>query len=240
MNIVLGIGGHKNSGKDTAAKMFAYINYVGVDNANYHDYVINQQQYDLTTKKVIIHFADILKDNLSEIFCIPRELFDKREYKDELWYDYRRNDFIEQKWITNEHRKLYIDDFKELIAQSPDFPCFKIRTLMQIYGELMRKTFGDNIWVDSTVKQASKIALGNKLGIISDVRYVNEAIAIKSCYSSTGKVVRVFRDIADNNVIDNHPSEQIIYDNDYTITNNTTIINLFYQCLTIYEKLEKL
>ena len=111
---------------------------------------------------------------------------------------------------------------------------------MQIYGELMRKTFGDNIWVDSTVKQASKISLGNKLGIISDVRYVNEAIAIKSCYSSTGKIVRVFRDIADNNGTDNHPSEQIIYDSDYTITNNTTIINLFYQCLTIYEKLEKL
>lgn len=246
MNIVLGIGGHKNCGKDITAKIFAYINYVGSNNANYHDYIINQQQYDLTTKKIIIHFADILKDNLSKIFCIPRELFDKREYKDELWYDYRRNDFIEQKWITNEHRKLYIDDFKELdsfkklIAQSPDFPCFKIRTLMQIYGELMRKTFGDNIWVDSTVKQASKIALGNKLGIISDVRYINEAIAISSTPFFTGKVVRIFRDITDNNEIDDHPSEEILFNSDYTINNNTTIINLFYQCLEIYKKLEQL
>lgn len=245
MNVVLGIGGHKNSGKDTVASMFSYINYVGIDKANYHDYAINKQKYDLTLCKTIVHFADVIKDNLSEIFNIPRNLFDDRDYKDNLWYDYRRNDFIENQWLTNEHHKLYIDDFtsldsfKKLISDNPEFPCFKLRTLMQVYGQLMRDTFGNNIWVNSTIRRASKIALGNKLGLIADVRYTNEAIEIKSNNFSTGYVVRIYNKKVDSIVNDNHPSERIIYKEDFSINNDSTLISLFYQCFTIYKKINK-
>lgn len=243
--VIIGIGGHKGSGKDLVASIFNYITYKGEFNATYHDWSIDKQSYDLLLKPKILHFADVVKNNLSDIFSINRDLFDNRKYKDELWYDIRRNEFIEQEWLTNEHKKLYIDDFKEtdsfkkLIANNPEFPCLKLRTLMQVYGQLMRDTFGDDIWVNSTIKKANNIALANNFSIISDVRYTNEAMAIKSNHPSTGYVVRIFRDSIDKYINDNHPSEQITYVSDYNIYNNSNIVNLFYQCFEIYKQINK-
>lgn len=243
MNAIIGIGGHKNCGKDLVASMFNYINYNGIQKCNYHNYMINKQQYDITLSKSVVHFADSVKDNLSTIFGIRRDLFDDRYYKDNCWYDFRINDFIETKWLSNEHKKLFIDDFtsldsfKKLIANNPERPCAKLRTLMQVYAQLMRDTFGDDIWVTSAVRKASNIALYNHIGLIADVRYINEAMAIKSCFLSTGYVVRVFRDITDNTVIDNHESERCDFDYDFEIHNDTTLVNLFYQCFNIYKQI---
>ena len=244
MNVIIGIGGHKNCGKDLVANIFAYINYVGINQSSYHDWQLNHQEYEITLKNNIVHFADALKDNLSVIFDIRRDLFDDRYYKDNCWYDFRINDFILNKWLTNEHHKLFIDDFKsldsfkKLIADNPERPCIKLRTLMQVYGQLMRDIFGDDIWATSAIRKASKIALYNKIGLIADVRYINEVIAIKSCNSSMGYVVRIFRDVADkNDIIDNHESEQCMFDYDFKINNNTTLVNLFYQCFNIYKQI---
>ncbi len=245
MKLIIGVGGRKNSGKDMVCSIFNYINYKTLEQANYHDWELNRQQYDITLKNRVIHFADPVKDNLSVMFGINRKLFDDRYYKDEIWYDIRRGIFLEQKKFTLNNIKLVIDDFtnldsfRKLIADNSEMPVIKLRTLMQVYATLMRTCFDDDIWVNSTIAKAELISQGRELCLIGDVRYINEAMAIKSVRkSSTGIIVRVSRNIANINV-DNHQSEEDLFDADYTIDNNSTIIDTFYQCFNIYKELNE-
>lgn len=247
MSLIIGVGGKKNSGKDLACSMFNYIDYKGLEQANYHDWEINKDKYNLHIAKRIVHFADSVKDCLSIIFGIDRRIFDDRFYKDEIWYDVRRGTFVKDEQIGYHHKKLYTkdftdaDSFKKLIGDAKYIPLIKIRTLMQVYATLMREYFDENIWVNSTIKRADLIGRTVNLGIIGDVRYVNEAMAIKNVNNfSTGYVVRIIRDNIDNTENSNHESEQDIFEADYTITNNSTIINIFYQCYKIYEEILKL
>ena len=61
-NIIIGIAGQLNSGKDTVASMINYIHQQGVTKASYRDWQISQSHYDINFKHKIIHFADPLKD----------------------------------------------------------------------------------------------------------------------------------------------------------------------------------
>lgn len=246
MAIIIGVGGKKNSGKDTACSIFNYIDYKGIEQANYHDWEVNKKKYEVHIAKRVVHFADPVKDCLSIIFGIDRRIFDDRFYKDEIWYDIRRGDFIKDECIGFQHRKLYIEDFtdldsfRKLIGDSKNFPIIKIRTLMQVYATLMRNCFDENIWVTSTIKRADLIGRTLELGLVGDIRYINEAMAIKNVNNfSTGYVVRIIRDITNSIENSNHESERDIFTADYTIKNNSTIINLFYTCMEIYREIKE-
>lgn len=104
------------------------------------------------------------------------------------------------------------------------------RHAMQTLGtEWGRNCIDENFWVQATLRQA--MALGK--AVISDVRFANEAQAIRE---AGGKVIRVVRDIADNNG-DNHPSEVMDFDVDHTIFNNGTIDQLKEELLNYERKL---
>lgn len=84
-----------------------------------------------------------------------------------------------------------------------------IRGLMQRMGtEVGREMFGENIWVDTALKS---IAPGEKI-VITDVRFPNEAEAIKA---TGGKLWRVERPGV--GPANDHPSESALDDYEFPI-----------------------
>jgi hypothetical protein len=96
----------------------------------------------------------------------------------------------------------------------------EIRELLQRFGtEVGREMFGENFWVDLAI---SKIQPGDKI-VFADVRYQNEANAVRKL---GGSVVRVTRDGV--NPANSHHSEHDLndYEFDLVITNNGSIEDL--------------
>ena len=96
---IIGIAGHKNSGKDTVASMINYIFVTGITRSNYADYVIRRKSIDISHKDRIIHFADSMKDAMSIIFSIPRSAFDDRVKKDNEYWDYFMGDQLPEEQL---------------------------------------------------------------------------------------------------------------------------------------------
>ena len=94
--MIIGIAGNINSGKDTVASMLNYIHVVGKHKANYADWLIKQKAYDKFYSSRINHFADIIKNNLSEILDLSRDIFYDRQFKDIEWYHISTGKFIKE------------------------------------------------------------------------------------------------------------------------------------------------
>ena len=231
--IIVGIKGRKGSGKDTVASMIHYIMAVGPSYANFDAW----EKYDKSPKDDLdvptLHFADKIKDDLSEIFDINRECFDSHEYKDVKYYLFQNNTFItskEQKEYPR-HEITLIDLQENTLANwresFRDNCVIKLRTLMQWYGtEVLRHNIGANVWVDCLMNKARKYKDYYGYTVIADVRYMNEASAI---YLNGGKIIHLIK--TDNSNAE-HTSEVIHKDNrDYVIDNNGTLLGLFYKVL---------
>lgn len=238
-NYVIGIAGVKNSGKDTVASMINYIFAAGVSKAKYQDWVIKKESYDYQYKDRIIHFADPLKDVLSIIYNLPRNYFDNRKFKDECWYCFETNSFINDftafsvgySVITIENileagsLKNRLDTYKGVRN------AIKLRTLLQYFGtNVCRNELSDNIWIKSAMSKIIDKAESRRLCIVPDVRFVNEADALRISNDSLyGGVIRLTRnDSEDNN---EHESEIIDFITDEVIENNGTKMALFYKVL---------
>lgn len=95
-----------------------------------------------------------------------------------------------------------------------------VRPLLQRMGtEVAREMFGQNFWVDLAMSKAS----AQDKVVISDVRYVNEANAIRS----HGTVWRVERKGV--GPANDHPSEHDLddYSFDSVLTNNSSVEELY-------------
>lgn len=242
-NFVIGIAGVKNSGKDTVASMINYIFAAGVSKAKYQDWVIKQAIYDNNYKDRIIHFADPLKDILSILYNIPREYFDDRKYKDELWYCLNTNTFIKNanQRPGNEVAIIHIYTLKSfslntyLRFNNDKLVCIKLRTLLQYFGtEVCRNKLDNNIWVKCAISKIVDKAESRRLCIVPDVRFANEADALRISNDSLyGGVIEVKRNHIENT--DNHDSEIIDFAVDDVIENNGTKMTLFYRVLSCVE-----
>ena len=240
MKAIIGIAGTKGSGKDTVASMINYITTVGVNKADYRDYIMNNLSIKERYKHRIIHFADSVKKVLSEIYNIDLEYFYDEEYKDNKLYCFNERRFLNERDVTSKYRIIHVDNLLfnslgEVISKTiPTVKCIiKLRTLMQYFAtDICRKYLGDNIWVDSTIIKAKYIVDTDNICIIPDVRFKNEANAI-NC-SSTGVIVRIVRDtVEDDN--SKHISEQIDFVTDYYINNNGSKMQLFYKVLNVIQ-----
>ena len=103
--------------------------------------------------------------------------------------------------------------WEELKSISPD-----IRGLMQRLGtEVGRQMFGEDFWVQQTMKRVAGVD-GNC--VVSDVRYPNEARAIRD---AGGIVIRVERNGVD--APNNHTSETALdsFEFDYVLRNDGSI-----------------
>lgn len=243
MPYIIGIAGNKGAGKDTVASMINYIFAKGITRAKYSEWVIDKDKYYHRFADTIIHFADTLKNVLSIIYNIPRKYFNNRKYKDELYYSISTGNFVNEDTIEllgDSYHVITINELKDntinkILKQYRGLNIvIKLRVLMQYFGtEICREHLGDNIWIKSTINKAVDIATSRQRCIIPDVRFANEAKAISVHRNSLyGVLIMVNRN--DNNE-NNHSSENIDFECDYTIDNNGTLTELFYKVLLICE-----
>lgn len=245
---IIGLAGNKNSGKDTIASMINYIFAVGVTKAKYSDWVLKRASYDETYKDRIVHFADNLKDCLSIIYGIPRSVFDDRKMKDEMYYSLTTGKFIDKQAVTQRGDGFYVltneilkhSSIKDELETYDELnPLITIRTLMQYFGtEVCREHLGHEIWIKSGISKIVEVAANRRLCIVPDVRFTNEAAAIhRDTPSLYGRVVRINRNTGNIGERDYHDSEIIAFSTDYSINNNGTMSELFFNVLDICQKI---
>lgn len=238
-NVIIGIAGQKNSGKDTVASMINYIATVGCAAAKYEQWMIRKAAYDIKTRDKIIHFADSLKDCLSIIYDIPRKYFDNRRYKDELFYVLDERRFITYEDCQRDSRYYIIEisdlentELSYILSRNIKTCVIKLRTLMQYFGTLCRENLYDSIWVDSTMRKSHSIAVDKGYCIIPDVRHKIEVDAIMKS-SLYGGVIIIKRD----NIRPEHSSEEIDFEGSNVIINDSTLMKLFYKVLNFMQNL---
>ena len=110
---------------------------------------------------------------------------------------------------------------------------YKFDYCYQIYN----KTYflDEDIWIRSTMVKVANIAAARRLCIIPDVRFANEANAIRFVSSPLyGEVIKVNRNNDDNS---KHSSEAIDFNVYFEIDNNGTLMQLFYKVLEICQTL---
>lgn len=242
-NIVIGIGGQKHSGKDTFASMLLYIHRVGPAAANYNIWYECFTVPGFSGKKMTTHFADSLKDSCSTLFQIERKLFDNTSYKDDKYYSFRDNKFLDEKEITIDQQRLAPTDlldfnnFANKIANNPDAPLIKIRNLMTVFADTMKYVFGEDVFVNSTIRKINTIINAYHFCVVPDVRFTNESVALRQSDDSwQGYVIKIVRPET-NETKNLHNSEVCSFPADYTILNNGNLFNLFYKAIEVYNKI---
>ena len=242
---IIGVAGRKNSGKDTVASMINYIFATGITRSNYANYVIQRKSIDISHKDRIIHFADSMKDAMSIIFSIPRSTFDDRVKKDNEYWDYFNRKFITFGEVIRNKNYYIVDNIidnnlSNIIQRSitkQQNLYIKLRLLMQYFGtDICRNYIDNNIWINSTMSKVINIAITRTLCIIPDVRFANEANAIRNNDKLLyGGLIKINRD---DQYLDKHDSECIDFDVDFKIDNNGNLMQLFYKVLEICQKIK--
>lgn len=226
---IVGIKGFKGSGKDTVASMISYILHDGIMKANYDTWLLYHKNGFVENDEIIIHFADKLKDDISEFCGIDRKLLDKQEIKENYYYNFKTGivstNIKDIDCVIN--TALEFDNLSTLLLLNTNVS-IKIRTLLQYYGtNVIRNHFWHEAFIRYTMNKAFDIRNSKGQCIIADARFENdECEAIKQC---GGMIIRVDRKFNNN---DNHESEQIkISQDDYVIDNTGTLVGLFYKVL---------
>lgn len=224
---IVGIKGFKGSGKDTVASMISYILHDGIMKASYDTWLLYHKNDFIENDEIIIHFADKLKDDISEFCGIDRKLLDRQEIKENYYYNFKTGivstNIKDIDCVIN--TVLECDNLSTLLLLNNNVS-IKIRALLQYYGtNVIRNHFWHEAFIRYTMNKAFDIKNSKGQCIIADARFEDECMAIK--YYG-GKIIRVDRRV--NN--DNHESEQIkISQDDYVIDNTGTLVGLFYKVL---------
>lgn len=180
--MIIGICGHKGSGKSTVAVMIEEL--LG---------------YDVTM------FAKKLKEVTCVLSgCTMSNLEDQN--------------FKEQELVPP-HLRAYVPE-----GVKPNY-----RAFLQYFGTEVMRRYNDNIWIDSTLSDCGENA------IISDVRFPNEAKAIRD---RGGIIIKVVRPGCGGN--DGHASETSVnaIEGDYTIVNDRSLFELLNKVLDVVDDID--
>lgn len=126
--------------------------------------------------------------------------------------------------------RLYVETLGwEYAKENPE-----VRRLLQVHGESIRRHTDPTLWVRTGLVKAEEIRAEGEPVAITDVRYPNEAEAIRA---AGGALVRVVRPGLVSE--DEHVSETALDDfpTDYTVTNDGTLDDLRHQARAVYESL---
>ena len=169
-------------------------------------------------------FADELKRMSIELFDIPYEcVYGTDEQKNQIQEHLRWENMpnvIDSEFYEAGIKNHYGNGIKDLFANkcvSHDDGPMTAREFMQFFGsEIMRKMYGP-VWINKTLRQISREQ--SAIAIISDVRFPNEAEAIKK---AGGIIVKLHRkqktkDLHQSELGVDLVDESII---DYNIQNN--------------------
>lgn len=228
---IVGIKGFKGSGKDTVASMISYILHDGIMKASYDTWLLYHKNDFIKNDEIIIHFADKLKDDISEFCGIDRKLLDRQEIKENYYYNFKTGivstNIKDIDCVIN--TVLEYDNLSTLLLLNNNVS-IKIRALLQYYGtNVIRNHFWHEAFIRYTMNKAFDTRNSKGQCIIADARFDNdECKAIRDC---GGMIIRVDRK-SNNDNHDSHESEQItINKDDYVIDNTGTLVGLFYKVL---------
>lgn len=230
---IVGIKGFKGSGKDTVASMISYILHDGIMKANYDTWLLYHKNGFVENDEIIIHFADKLKDDISEFCGIDRKLLDRQDIKEENYYNFKTGivstNIKDADVVIDDIDEFDYDNLAPLLFLYNNNISIKIRVLLQYYGtNIIRNHFWREAFIRYTINKAFNIRNSKGQCIIADVRFDNECEAIRDC---GGMIIRVDRKSSNNNH-ESHESEQItINKDDYVIDNTGTLVGLFYKVL---------
>lgn len=230
---IVGIKGFKGSGKDTVASMISYILHDGIMKANYDTWLLYHKNGFVENNEIIIHFADKLKDDISEFCGIDRKLLDRQDIKEENYYNFKTGivstNIKDADVVINDIDEFDYDNLAPLLFLYNNNISIKIRILLQYYGtNIIRNHFWREAFIRYTINKAFDIRNSKGQCIITDARFNNECEAISDC---GGMIIRVDRKSSNDNH-DSHESEQItINKDDYVIDNTGTLVGLFYKVL---------
>ena len=278
---IIGISGKINCGKDLVGKIIQYLTttneYVLKNKPTFEDWMNN---YSHHSNWEIKKFADSLKDIICILIGCTREQLEDREFKEkelgEEWW-IKTITYIDGEKHTLMNPTSYEElDIKSKYPISCNIEIVKPtpRMLLQQIGtDLFRNQLHPNTWVNATMadyKIKYFISDVDELGceetattkefpvypnwIITDVRFPNEAYAIKD---REGIIIRIERNdyIFDENgkriiptkeyinINDKQHESETALDNykfDYVINNNGTISNLVDKIKEILIKENKL
>ncbi len=139
--------------------------------------------------------ADPLKYEVATAFHIDDDYFYSNNLKETPTFNLAIHRCEDQNFI-NLSKQLGIDIY---IPQSP-------RRIMQLWGAEYRRSQNPNYWLDMAIDYIHKlIAIGSKKIIITDVRFPNEANALKQCGAD---IVMIHRS-TNRNPAPEHESENI-------------------------------
>lgn len=227
---IVGIKGFKGSGKDTVASMISYILHDGIMKASYDTWLLYHKNDFIENDEIIIHFADKLKDDISEFCGIDRKLLDRQDVKENYYYNFKTGivstNIKDIDCVIN--TVLEYDNLSTLLLLNNNVS-IKIRALLQYYGtNVIRNHFWHEAFIRYTINKAFDIRNSKGQCIIADARFDNECEAIKQC---GGMIIRIDRKSSNDNH-NSHESEQItINEDDYVIDNTGTLVGLFYKVL---------
>ena len=206
--MIVGINGYSGSGKDTIGIMIQYLKCTNKGNVSIeeaiNDYENHEWWLEEQSEWEIKKFAGKLKDIASHLTGIDIEDFEDQEFK-------KTN--LGPEWALN---------------SSP----MSVRDFLQKLGtDGLRNGLHDNVWVNALMSDYKLIEYGDdEQGhypnwVITDVRFPNEAIAIKD---KGGIIIRVDRPGV--GPINDHPSEIGLdkWKFDYKIANVSDIPTLMF------------
>lgn len=231
LNNLIAISGVRGSGKNETANMLQYC--LSVPKIFRQYWIYNIFNKIVPKKYKLIAFADPLKKMLSILLNIPFERFNDRAFKELVYINIPTLEQIfpkqEDKVSDSKFNKMVKDLDPELANCN-----LSIRQLMQYFGtNVFRTFFGDKVWINSTLRNASRNT------IITDLRFKIEMKAVKELH---GKIIYVNRS---GYFFGQHASEremeELLNTNqyDYVLYNNDTLKSLFYNIKDITNDIER-
>ena len=230
MSKIIAISGVRNSGKTTTGDMLRFM----LSTPKFlHHYWIYKRFPKLTLKGnwLNVSFAGSLKEMLAVLLRVPVEMFEDRDFKENVFVDFndltfhrrenlKKYQILSDSKFSRKVKEMSIDVRANLLS---------IRQLLQYWGtEIQRKYLGDQLWSLTTLKLAEIHDL-----IISDMRFKVEAEMVKE---REGTVIYIDRPGCE---VGNHQSEREAFELyqegkcDYVIHNNGTLKDLFEKCKEI-------
>ena len=171
--------------------MFNYIFYKGVDNSNYTDYIIMNNDIPEHLKELVISIDKEKQLLFADTFGIKNY-----ELKRKDWYDFKTHSFIKSENINIDHNRVYsadlfnITDISKRLGFPVDYPIVKIDELQKIYTETIDTLFGD-IFLYRVYRKAYDIAFANERCFIYSINTIEEALTFKQTFFSTGEIIDI-------------------------------------------------
>lgn len=234
MHRIITFCGCRAVGKDTSANMLKYL----LSTPKFlHKYWIYKLFPNLKFwgNWIKVSFAGTMKQMLSILLKVPVEMFEDRDFKENVFVDFdtlklTHRKELDKKYVMSDSK--FNRHVKEMTIDTHSYR-LSIRQLLQYWGtNVMRFYFGDKLWCLTTLKYSDTNDL-----IISDLRFKTEAKEVKKKH---GTLIYIDRPGCE---VGNHQSEREAFELyqegqcDYVIHNNGTLEDLFYKCKDIYENI---